>query len=189
MHLLPNKSRYICIKNLLWSAGLLLLCLQVFSLFATASFIHSCCWPWAVECISEPHTEHPNTPTAYILTGRTDIKQEIKINGGTWMAKSVEHPTLDFGSGHDLTIPEFELHARLSASSVELPSNLSLSLSLCPSRACALSLQMNKQTSKMCIHEWRDREVVSSVKIYHSGTQLNREIGRASCRERVCLYV
>ena len=26
--------------------------------------------------------------------------------GGTWVAQSVEHPTVDLGSGHDLTVPE-----------------------------------------------------------------------------------
>ena len=30
-----------------------------------------------------------------------------------WVAQSVEHPTLGFGSGHDLTIREFEPHIRL----------------------------------------------------------------------------
>lgn len=24
--------------------------------------------------------------------------------GGAWMAQSVEHPTLDFGTGHDLSV-------------------------------------------------------------------------------------
>ena len=33
---------------------------------------------------------------------------KIGLFGGTWVAQSVEHPTLDFGSGRDLTVREFE---------------------------------------------------------------------------------
>ena len=33
----------------------------------------------------------------------------------TWVAQSVKHPTLDFGSDHDLTVSELELHAGLCA--------------------------------------------------------------------------
>ena len=33
---------------------------------------------------------------------------------GTWMAQSVEPPTLDFSSGHDLMIPELEPHTEPS---------------------------------------------------------------------------
>ena len=44
------------------------------------------------------------------------------------MAQLVKHPTLDFGSGHDLTVPF------MGAQSVQsLLGILSLSLSLCPS--------------------------------------------------------
>ena len=28
--------------------------------------------------------------------------------GGAWVAQVVKHPTLDFSSGHDLTVREFE---------------------------------------------------------------------------------
>ena len=38
---------------------------------------------------------------------------------GTQGAQSVECPTLDFGSGHDLIVPEFEAHIRLRADSAE----------------------------------------------------------------------
>ena len=34
-------------------------------------------------------------------------------NGGTWVAQSVKHSTLDFGSGHDLTVGKFEPHVGL----------------------------------------------------------------------------
>ena len=35
------------------------------------------------------------------------------------MARSVEHPTLDYGSGHDLLVPEIEAHVGLCADSPE----------------------------------------------------------------------
>ena len=58
------------------------------------------------------------------------------------MAPSVEHPTLDFGSRHDLRVCEFEPRVRLCADSVE-PAWDSLSpLSLHPS--LPLSLKINK---------------------------------------------
>ena len=34
---------------------------------------------------------------------------------GTWVAQSVKHLALDFGSGHDLTVHEFEPHVGLHA--------------------------------------------------------------------------
>ena len=45
------------------------------------------------------------------------------------MTQLVNHPTLNFGSGHDLMVHEFEPHIRLAADSVE-PARDSLSLSL-----------------------------------------------------------
>ena len=41
-----------------------------------------------------------HTPSAFLLPG--------DMLGGAWVAQSVEHPTLDFGSGHDLMVHEFE---------------------------------------------------------------------------------
>ena len=38
---------------------------------------------------------------------------------GTWMAQSVKHSALHFGSGHDLTVSEFEPSVRLQAGSAE----------------------------------------------------------------------
>ena len=47
------------------------------------------------------------------------------------MVQLVEHPTLDFGSGHDLMVPEFEPHVGFCADSAELAwDSLSPSLSL-----------------------------------------------------------
>ena len=64
-----------------------------------------------------------------------DLKYPFK---GTWVARLVKRLTLDLGSGHDLTVPEFEppalgsvLTARDSFSlPLSLPLSLSLSLSL-----------------------------------------------------------
>ena len=38
---------------------------------------------------------------------------------GTWVAQSVEHPTLDFSSGCDLTVREVELRVGLCVDSSE----------------------------------------------------------------------
>ena len=62
------------------------------------------------------------------------------------MAQSVERLTLDFSSGHDLTVCEFKPHVRLCADSTgpvcdSLPPSLSLSLSL---SLLSLSLPISK---------------------------------------------
>ena len=61
------------------------------------------------------------------------------------MAQSIEHPALDFGSGHDLTYScEMEPRVRLCVDSVD-PAWDSVSLSLSASiPAQALSLSQNK---------------------------------------------
>ena len=51
-------------------------------------------------------------------------KQAVR---GTWVAQSVEDPTLDLGSGHDFTIHGFEPHVGLLTESVE-PASDSLPL-------------------------------------------------------------
>ena len=55
---------------------------------------------------------------------------------GTWVAQSVECPTPDFGSGHDLMVHEIQPFVRLCADSAEavwdslsLPNSRTLSLS------------------------------------------------------------
>ena len=64
-----------------------------------------------------------------------------------WGALSVKRLTLGFGSGHDLTVCEFEPHVRLCADSSE-PAwdslSLSLSLSLPLPCSCSLSRSQNK---------------------------------------------
>ena len=55
------------------------------------------------------------------------------ISGGAWVAQSVKHLTLGFGSGHDLTVCEFESSVRLHTNETETPSDgLSPSLSAPP---------------------------------------------------------
>ena len=60
---------------------------------------------------------------------------------GNWVAQSVKHLTLGFGSGHDLMVHEFEpctISAGLAWDS------LFPSLSLCPSCSPSISLRINK---------------------------------------------
>ena len=61
---------------------------------------------------------------------------------GAWVAQSVKHLTLDFSSGHDLTVHEFEPHIRLCTDSVG-PASDSVSPSLCPSLTQAVSLSLS----------------------------------------------
>ena len=62
------------------------------------------------------------------------------------MAQSVKHPTLDFGSGHGLTVREFEPHIGLLSDSVEAAwdSFSPPSLFAPPVHAHVLSLKINK---------------------------------------------
>ena len=63
-----------------------------------------------------------------------------KQTGGAWVAQSVKHLTLVFGSGYDLTVHGIEPRVGLCADRAE-PTWNSLSASLCPfsARMCALS--------------------------------------------------
>ena len=64
---------------------------------------------------------------------------------GAWVVQLVEHLTLDFGSGHDLTVCELEPHIGLQADSAESAwDSLSLSLSLLLSCSRVLSLSLQK---------------------------------------------
>ena len=64
-----------------------------------------------------------------------NVKFQIKIQGGAWGAQSVEHPTVDFGSGYDLMAHEMK--------------PLPLSVAHARSFARSLSLsQIKKQTNK-----------------------------------------
>ena len=63
---------------------------------------------------------------------------------GTWVAQSVEHLTLDLGSGHDLTICGIEPHVGLCADSME-PTWDSVSPSLSAPPLLVLSLSKKKK--------------------------------------------
>ena len=67
--------------------------------------------------------------------------------GGAWVAQSVKRPTLDFGSGHDLTVREKEPHVGLCADGVE-PAWDSLSLPLSLPLPCSYLLSQNKKINK-----------------------------------------
>ena len=62
---------------------------------------------------------------------------------GTWVAQSVKCLTLDFGSGHDLTVHEIKPCIGLCTDSPE-PAWDSLSLSLPLPHLCALSLSVSQ---------------------------------------------
>ena len=75
-----------------------------------------------------------------------DLKLTVSL--GTWVAQLVKLLTLDFGSGHVLTIQEFKPHVRFCTDSMELAWYfLSTSLSL-PLHS---SHSQNKQTFKKYI--------------------------------------
>ena len=68
---------------------------------------------------------------------------------GSWVAQSVERPTLGFDSGHDLMVCEFEPHIGLCTDGADPAwDSFSLPFSLFPSSAHAHSLSKNKYTLK-----------------------------------------
>ena len=81
-----------------------------------------------------------------VCLGRQHVESKLRPPRGTWVAQSVKRPTLDFGSGHDLTVREFKPRIGLCTHSEE-PALDPLSPSLCPSPACillSLSLSLSK---------------------------------------------
>ena len=74
------------------------------------------------------------------------------IIGGTWVAQLVKNLILDFGSGHDLMVREFEPHIRFCADNAE-PAWDSLSpLSL--SAPLSLILPLSFSLSKIKEYYW-----------------------------------
>ena len=63
--------------------------------------------------------------------------------GGAWVAQLVKRLALGFGSGHDLTVHGFEPRIKLCADGSEPGAcfGFCVSLSLCSSPTCALSLK------------------------------------------------
>ena len=69
----------------------------------------------------------------------------FKVNHrGAWVAQSVKHLSLDFSSGHDLTVRGIKPHVRLCTDSAEPAWNsLSLLLSLPLPHSCSLALSLS----------------------------------------------
>ena len=79
---------------------------------------------------------------------RHGCMKKFCLSRGAWVAQSTERPTLDFGSGHDLTGRELGPHIGLSTDRAK-PAWDSLSPpSLCPSPALSLSLSLSKEIPK-----------------------------------------
>ena len=73
------------------------------------------------------------------------VKLRLHKMRGTWVIQSVEHLTLAFGSGHDLTVHEFQPCIRLRADNVEPVWDLCPSFSAPPLLTLYLSLsKINK---------------------------------------------
>ena len=80
------------------------------------------------------------------------------MSWGTWVAQFVERPTLNFSSGHDLTVGEFEPCVRLCADSSDPGASfgfcVSLSLSappplmLCPSVSVSVSVSLSLKNKR-----------------------------------------
>ena len=73
---------------------------------------------------------------------------------GAWVVQPVKHPTLDFGSGHDLTVCGIEPRVRIHADSTGPAwDSLSLSLSAPPLlvsvHSLSLSLKVNKHLKNL----------------------------------------
>ena len=69
--------------------------------------------------------------------------KEKNYNWNAWVVQSVKHPTLDSGSGHDLTVCEIKPPIRLCADSME-PAWYSHPVSLLLPLSLSLSLKINE---------------------------------------------
>ena len=67
-----------------------------------------------------------------------------KQGWGVWVGQSIKHPTLDFGSGHDLTVGEMKPCVGFCTGSTE-PTWDSLSSSFSSSSLHVLSVSQNKK--------------------------------------------
>ena len=61
--------------------------------------------------------------------------------GGAWLAQSVKCLTLEFGSGHELMVPELE---PLSGSALTVESLLGILSAPCPPLVLSISKRINK---------------------------------------------
>ena len=81
----------------------------------------------------------------YMTQDRNNIKVDLTLSGN-WVAQSVKRLTLGFGSGHDLTVHEFEPCVGSALTSVEPAWDFSLLLSLPLPSLLSLSFKINKET-------------------------------------------
>ena len=109
----------------------------------------------------------------------------LNLASGGWVAPSVEHPPLGFGSGRDLTVCVFELRIGLCADSGE-PAWDSLLLSL-PLLTHALSRSQNKYISlkklklnKSCLKTSQGSECGWDVHGDEARTRSARQLPRVS---------
>ena len=106
-------------------------------------------WPLALQTrgVSEARPQRVKPQTflgSLLIWARLPISEDSPGLGRapcTWVAQSVKHPTY-LGSGQDLTVRGFEPRVMLCADGSEPGACFGfwVSLSLCPSPACALSL-------------------------------------------------
>ena len=93
---------------------------------------------------------YTTTYVAY-LSKIFNLHQNVRNQGAPGVAQAVKRPTLDFGSGHDLTVCAFEPRIGFCADSVEPAwDSLFLPPSLCPSpaRVHVLSLSLSLSLSQ-----------------------------------------
>ena len=79
-----------------------------------------------------------------IWKGKDKIKRPVER--GAWVAQMVKHGTLDFSSGHDLTVRGFEPCVGLCADGSEPGAcfGICVSLSLPLPHSCSVSLSLSK---------------------------------------------
>ena len=96
-----------------------------------------------VTCVASAHSSLVIT-LQRLYPSTTNIRNAASM--GAWVAQSVKHLTLDFGSGHDLTVHELEPHIGLWVDSVGAAWDyLSLPLSLPLPCSCSVSLHLENK--------------------------------------------
>ena len=106
--------------------------------------------------------------------------KNIFLLRGKWVAQSVKHPTLGFGSGHDLTVswvraPHQALHWQCGGRL-----GFSLSHCPCPSPTCTVSVSQNKTNKRLKIFK-KKKKGASKRLFWHNVTFLKRLPGNVNC--------
>ena len=104
---------------------------------------------WVTQAVKHPSLDlrvvSSNPALGSTLGGAYLKKKNHKVLRGAWVAQLVKCPTLDFCSGHDLTVGGIEPHDGLCADSAEPAwDSLSPFISAPPPFPLALSLSQNK---------------------------------------------